>query len=322
MVRNSLGVVFVPSVVFAAILTLVVLGLTPSCSAADPSGDTLPAAAGAGRADAESTGTNAAADIPATISNATLDRDGFLVHTVSSAFQADTTEIHVLLPDPVDGDERYPVVYVLPVEPHREHNYGDGLREVRRRGLSQRRQVIFVTPTFSQFPWYADHPTDPRVRQETYFLKVVVPFIEARYPARATADGRLLLGFSKSGWGAWSLLLRYPERFGRAVSWDSPMMMDSLGYGSHKIYATRENLARYQITKLLERRAGERWDPRRLILMGNGNFRDHHVRLQNLMLELNIPHTYVDGPLRTHAFESGWLPEAVELLLRDESAGR
>ena len=37
-------------------------------------------------------------------------------------------------------------------------------------------KAIFVAPTFSHLPWYADHPSDASIRQETYFLKVVVPF--------------------------------------------------------------------------------------------------------------------------------------------------
>ena len=46
-------------------------------------------------------------------------------------------------------------------------------------------------PTFSDLPWYADHPTNPLIRQETYFLKVVLPFIEKTYPARSDAGGPL-----------------------------------------------------------------------------------------------------------------------------------
>ena len=90
-----------------------------------------------------------------------------------------------------------------------------------------------MAPTFSHLPWYADHPTDPDIRQESYLLEVVIPFIEANYPARADRRGRLLLGFSKSGWGAYSLLLRHPDVFGKAAAWDAPLMMSEPGkYGS------------------------------------------------------------------------------------------
>ena len=35
------------------------------------------------------------------------------------------------------------------------------------------------------------------------------------------------------------------------------------------------------------------------------------------MVNLKVPHVYRDGPKRQHIWESGWLTEAVELLLSD-----
>ena len=163
-----------------------------------------------------------------------------------------------MLPDEIDRELRHPVVYVLPVEARREHRYGDGLLEVRRHDLHNRFSAIFVAPTFSHLPWYADHPTDPLIRQETYLLKVVIPFVEGHYPAKPEPGGRLLLGFSKSGWGAFSLLLRHPDVFGKAAAWDAPLMMDGPGrYGSGDIFGTPENFEGYRVTGLLERRAAE-----------------------------------------------------------------
>jgi hypothetical protein len=137
-----------------------------------------------------------ASDEPA-VSPARDAGQGVRVHDVRSEYQSGTTRIRVLLPDQRRGDELFPVVYVLPVEAHEEARYGDGLREVRQHDLHNKQRAIFVAPTFAQLPWYADHPTDPLVRQESYFLKVVVPAVERNYPVRAQRDGRLLLGFSK-----------------------------------------------------------------------------------------------------------------------------
>jgi ribosomal protein L7/L12 len=253
---------------------------------------------------------------PPTISEAQRDGDGFLVHAVESEYQAGPTQIRVLLPDRLEPGVLHPVVYVLPVEPQDGRRYGDGLIEVRKHDLHNRHGAIFIAPTFTHLPWYADHPTNPRIRQETYFLEVVVPFIERHYPARTAPDGRLLLGFSKSGWGAYSLLLRHPEVFGRAAAWDAPLMMDSPGkYGSGDIFGSQANFETYRITKLLERRADDLRGEERLILLGYGNFRDHHRQAHALMERLGIPHTYRDGPEREHDWHSGWVPEAVELLM-------
>lgn len=37
------------------------------------------------------------------------------------------------------------------------------------------------------------------------------------------------------------------------------------------------------------------------------------------MLKWGIPHHYVDGPQRKHAWDSGWLPEAVQFLAADRN---
>ena len=252
----------------------------------------------------------------AMISAAVKDEHGFRVHTATSAFQRSETKIRVLQPETIEEGRAYPTVYVLPVESRDENRYGDGLTEILDRDLHNKHQAIFVAPTFSHLPWYADHPTDPAIRQESYLLQVVIPFVERTYRVAKRADGRYLLGFSKSGWGAWSLLLRHPDKFSKAAAWDAPLMMDRLGlYGSAPIFATQERFDEYRIDRKLPDAAGKLGDRPRLILTGYCGFRQHHERAHQLLLDLKIPHDYRDGPQLKHDWHSGWVEEAVELLL-------
>lgn len=256
------------------------------------------------------------ADEAVTISEATKDDHGFLVHEVRSPYQAKTTQIRVLRPDKLEKRKKYPVVYVLPVEAGTESRYGDGLEEVKKLDMHNKQSAVFVAPTFSHLPWYADHPTNPEVRQETYFLKVVVPFIDKSYPVRAEGQGRLLLGFSKSGWGAWSLLLRHPDVFQKAAAWDAPLMMDKPGkYGSGDIFGTEANFEGYRVSRLLADKADKFQKGKQLILLGYGNFRAEHEKAHALMDTLKIAHEYRDGPARKHDWHSGWVKEAAELLV-------
>lgn len=251
------------------------------------------------------------------VAPARKNAEGLLIHSVMSEFQAGTTEIKVLLPDKRESGATYPVLYVLPVEAKDEKRYGDGLLEVQRHDLHNKHRLICVQPTFSHLPWYADHPTDREIRQETYFLKVVLPFVEKTYPARAERNSHLLLGFSKSGWGAWSLLLRHPETFGRAAAWDAPLAMTRPEkYGMGPIFGTQENFEKYQITPLLNRRAEDLQKEKRLILLGYDAFREHHQAVHELLDREKILHDYADGPHRKHVWESGWVSEAVELLCK------
>jgi hypothetical protein len=250
------------------------------------------------------------------ISTTGPDETGLVVHRVRSEYQAGETRIKVLLPDRVDRDKPCRVLYVLPVEAGEGRRWGDALGELKAHDLHNKHQLICVLPTFSHLPWYADHPTDPEIRQESYLFEVVLPFVEERYPALAEPEGRLLVGFSKSGWGAFSLLLRHPDRFDKAAAWDAPLEEDRpIRYGMGPIFGTQENFEKYRISALLRKRAGKFLGRPRLVLTGYGNFRNHHVRTHERMLALNVPHVYRDGPRRRHAWGSGWLPETVDLLV-------
>lgn len=241
-----------------------------------------------------------------------LPADGVLVHTLESARQDGPTKIKVLLPDRLERGRKYAVLYVLPVEPGDSSRYGDGLAEVKKLDLHNKHNLICVLPTFAKLPWYADHPTNAKIAQESYLIKEVLPFVEKTYPAQGR---RLLLGFSKSGWGAMTLLLRHPETFARAAAWDAPLMMDAPGkYGSGDIFGDRANFARYQVTRLLEQQAGKLGKDTRLGVFGYGGFRKEHQAAHELLERLKIAHEYKDGPARKHDWHSGWVAEAVEFL--------
>lgn len=244
---------------------------------------------------------------------------GVIVHIVRSELQSGPTEIQVLLPEKLDPAKKLPVVYLLPVEAGTGEYWGRAFEDIQSAGLQNRYGVICVYPTFAKLPWYADHPTDAHVQQEKYFTQVVVPFVETNYHTLAEPRGRLLLGFSKSGWGAFSLLLRQPEMFGRAVGWDAPFTMDGpTKYGMGEILGTQANFERYRITTLLRSRAEVLRGEARLGVFGYDNFREHHVQLHALLEELKIPHEYRDGPKRKHHWNSGWVRGAMEFLVRQQ----
>ena len=261
-----------------------------------------------------------------TISSAEMDAAGWHRHRVESPFQSGTTELRVLVPASIPEGTTLPVVYVLPVEAGREQRYGDPVTAIQDLEPELRQQAIFVTMTFAQLPWYADHPSDASVRQESYLLHTIIPFVEATYPVQADVKSRLLVGYSKSGWGAWSLLLRHPEKFGAAAAWDAPLLMTAPGkYGSGPIFGDQPTFDRYCVTRLIPERAKDLQTTARLILLGYGNFRSEHVGLHEQLLQQQIPHVYRDGPERAHTWHSGWFPEAVGEVLatrKDSSRGQ
>ena len=244
-------------------------------------------------------------------------RDGLLVYTVTSALQDGPCAVQVLLPDTLAPEKRYPVLYVLPVAPGTDGRWGSGIVEAQRTNVHNRFGLICVAPAFSDWPWYADHPTDPSKQQERYLLEVVLPLVEARHPVLRRPQGRLLVGFSKSGWGAWSLLLRHPEVFGGAAAWDAPLMEQAPErFEMASIFGTQENFARYRITDLLQARAATLRDERpRLVLAGHGNFGAQTEQMHRRLDALGIPHRYDNRTRRRHDWHSGWFADTVRRLV-------
>jgi enterochelin esterase-like enzyme len=246
---------------------------------------------------------------------ASPERNSVIEHKVRSQYQAGEVIVRVIRPTTVDRQRRYPALYVLPVEAGDEHRFGDPVAEAIKARLADRWQVICVFPTFSHLPWYADHPTDPQKRQETFLLQDVLPLIEREHPVRVERAGRWLVGFSKSGWGAYSLLFRHPDRFDRAAAWDAPLMKDRPNqFGMQEIFGTDAAFAEYHLTKRLPTISNQLGTRTRLVLTGYDNFREHHEGFHGELLKKEVPHEYRDGPRRAHVWGSGWLDEAVELL--------
>lgn len=241
--------------------------------------------------------------------------EGWFIHRVTSELQAGPTEVKVLQPEHLEAGKRYPVLYVLPVEANNEERYGNGLAEVKKCNIHNKYGLICVAPTFAHLPWYADHPTDNLIRQESYFVNEVVPLVDRNYPTQKDRNGRWLLGFSKSGWGAWSLLARHPDMFDRAAAWDAPLEMSRFDlYGAGPIFGTQEHFESHRVLPALKKCQVLIDSPPRLILTGYDNFRRHHESAHAKLDEWKIPHIYRDGPQRKHVWNSGWVEEAVELL--------
>lgn len=243
---------------------------------------------------------------------------GPAVYELPSPFQRTTTLVRVLTPASYTPTKTYRTVYVLPVEPGSRTTYGDGLRTVEKSNLHNIHDVIFVAPTFSNMPWYGDHPTKMNLRQESHLLDVVIPSVESRYSVSRNPADRLLLGFSKSGYGAFSMLLRHPDRLGKAVAWDAPLGLAAprADWGMPRVFGSNANFNAYRVTRLIDQRAADlAGGPARLILAGANTFRGHHARVARQLRERNVPHVFVDGPRFGHSWRSGWLPGAVQLVL-------
>jgi S-formylglutathione hydrolase FrmB len=157
----------------------------------------------------------------------------YFVNVTATGYQTSVNQVEILLPDAHAATSTAAIVLALPVEAGGTSTtqYGSAIQLIRTAGWHTRQNVAVVTPSFSTTPWYGDNPLNQSsspVLQESYVLDVIIPWLRQGkiLPAGIALAGPIsLVGFSKSGWGAFSLLARNPDRFDRAALWDAPTML-------------------------------------------------------------------------------------------------
>lgn len=255
-----------------------------------------------------------------TIKGPTIEEKKIITYEIKSEYQGSSTHIRVLLPDNFDKCKQYKVLYILPTVPHKfDFWWNSGILEAVKYNIQNKYDVICIYPTFERMPWYGDNPDDPNTRQESHFMKFVVPWVDEHFPTIKKAEGRYLLGISKSGCGAFTLLLRYPDIFGKAVAWDAPLFYDDVTKvkeaETEEVFGSNENFKDYYLPNLLKDKAEQfREGPIRFILMGYGFCKTDMEKSHLLMQSLGIPHIYDNIRGRKHQWQSGWFPEAAKYL--------
>lgn len=231
--------------------------------------------------------------------------------------------LRVLPPTRPRSHAAHNFLYVLPVERKLGAAYGDGLETLRRAGAHDQHNLTIIQPSFALDPWYADNPGNPGVRYETFLTEDLVPWVK-RSLALTGDEQHWLIGFSKSGLGAQHLLLRHPDVFAMAASWDFPADMgshDQFGASSADVYGTDANFqAGYRLTPaFVDAHKAPFLRKRRIWIGGYDVFGDGVAYYDALLTEAGIAHATGTPRQTPHRWDSGWLPIALDVLSRDGS---
>lgn len=250
---------------------------------------------------------------------------GVHVYRLRSPFLGGPSPVEVLLPSRYEAARAYKVLYILPVHPGIGGRWGDGLQVARELRIHDRYGVICVSPSFDTWPYYGQHHSNPSIRHEAFVLQALLPAIEALYKTNRSAESRLLLGFSKSGWGALSLLFRNPDVFGFAASWDAPLMMSEKNFGLYETaehFGSAEAMAHYVPGLWARKNAGQFRDHARVAVLGHNFFGTrwfhdlpHTWRFHRLLQRLGVRHTYDNGIRVPHTWNAAWMEPAVRSLM-------
>jgi S-formylglutathione hydrolase FrmB len=259
---------------------------------------------------------------PFTVQYQSTDSNNIEYFTFTSPDDGHGTQtLRVLQPTHPVAGVAHNFLYVLPVEAGLGSQYGDAMATLAALDAEDQYNLTIIEPTFAIDPWYADDPNDGQLEYESFMTTELQPWVTTNLSTTGT-EQNWLIGFSKSGYGAQDLILKHPDLFQLAASWDFPADMSSYDYlGSDPAanYGTDANFqANYRLTAsfLAAHKTGFTTN-NRIWIGGYNLFQQDVSDYDALLTSQGIVHT--DGPslLMNHAWGSGWVPEALAALYQD-----
>jgi hypothetical protein len=226
--------------------------------------------------------------------------------------------LRVLRPtDPAPG-VAHNFLFVLPVEVGLGTTYGDGMATVEAANAQNRYNLTVIEPSFAIEPWYANNPNNPDLQYQTFMTSELEPWVRANLATTGT-EQIWLLGFSKSGLGAQDLLLKYPDLFTLAASWDFPADMasyDAFGTSEEDEYGTDANYQEnYRLTAaFVNAHMGPFTGSDRIWIGGYSRFETDVSDYNSLLASDGLAHTTQTPTLMAHRWDSGWVPLALSAL--------
>ena len=250
------------------------------------------------------------------------DADGVRSYQVISADNGpDPQVMRVLTPTHPAAGMRHNFLYVLTVQPRLGRTFSDGLETLRRFDAQDKYNLTIIEPTYGSDPWYADNPKNPNIRYDTFLAGQLVPWVEKNLTTTGH-EQNWLIGFSKSGLGGQDLILRHPDIFSVAASWDFPAELSSYdGFGGDTVaaYGTDANFqANYRLTAaFVKAHSGPFLREKRIWIGGGTKFSPAVASYAKLLTKEGLLYTRQAPRFMPHKWDSGWVPEAIAALEQD-----
>jgi len=153
---------------------------------------------------------------------AKVDQNEFVEARYASKLLAREVSYRIILPaDYKQFDKKqFAVIYLL----HgRGGNFKDWTNLTKITKYSLPYNFIVVMPDGGKESWYADNVSLPDDKYESYFVKELIPEIDAKYRTLPDRQNRIVAGLSMGGYGAVKFGLKYPDKFVLAGSFSGAM---------------------------------------------------------------------------------------------------
>lgn len=240
----------------------------------------------------------------------------------SSIISRGTTEpLRVLKPANPARSVAHNFLIAMPVEPGEGTTYGDVMSALTSLNAQNEYNLTIIEPSFAIDPWYGDSATDPGEQMEAFMTDQLVPWIRSNLATTGT-EQVWLLSFSKSGVGAQDLILKHPDVFTLAASWDFPAAMQSyneFASDPQASYGTNANyVANYELTQSFLDAHSAPFTTRKRIWVGGYHYFDWDVtQYASRLATAGIQYDAVKPVQMAHRWDSGWVPGALAALHQD-----
>ena len=227
--------------------------------------------------------------------------------------------MRVLAPTNPAAGVAHNFLIVLPVEAGQGTTFGDGIGTLAAANAQNQYNLTIIEPGFAIDPWYANNPNSLSIQYETFMTQDLMPWIKQNLGTTGN-EQTWLIGFSKSGLGAQDLILKHPDVFTLAASWDFPADMSAYDqYGSAAGFGTDANFqANYRLTQsFVDARKAPFVSNNRIWIGGYWSFQADVSDYDALLTSEGIKHTTETPQQMPHKWDSGWVPIALAALYQD-----
>lgn len=252
--------------------------------------------------------------------------------TVMSPALEGETKLRLLLPTNYDAkaSTRYPVLFLMHGCCNFDAGFSNWSRNTDLVEFTKDLPVLIVMPEGGNggnyCDWYNNGMGGPP-RWETYHMQELAPWVEQNYQVRRDRMGRMLMGMSMGGFGAFHYAAKYPQRFGSASAFSPAIdtnveLYEPVGTAGPGLdYSTPSSIWGPRSTEEIRWRGQNPWDLAEnlgttalFIRTGNGTrpgdpapsdsfeivVHQMAVNVHNELTRLGIAHTFVDYGEGTH----------------------
>ncbi len=244
------------------------------------------------------------------------DSSGAQVYDITNASGLQPFAVRVLTPQRPSTNYQHSFLYDLQVEPGlAQSTYGSGLDELEKLDVEDQYNATIIEPIFPIDSWYADNPNDPTINYETFVADILPQWVDSNFSATGT-EKNLLVGLSKSGYGALDLEFKHPSVFSAVAAFDFPGDMssyDEFGSSSANDYGTQANFQdNYEMNaSFIDAHATPFTTQDRILISEGPVFQSQVADFDSLLTSQGVMHTTLNQTNDAHTWSSGWLSGAI-----------